>query len=488
MRDDVHISYRWCEWGCVGLAVFFMAAFVGVAAFTLGYPFPLEWKEGLIIGAVERVRDMRAIYVEPSLAYVPMITPPLYYYIAAFFSLFTGADFLIGRLISVLSALGCGYILYRWVHRHTRRWEYGMISAGVFFSTTLLSGRWSEFARTETLSLLFLLCGLYLFFHHENRKRAHPIVLCFLAAVLTCQASLLVILALLAAWYHIDREQALQVGKPFIAALAGVVLWFEITSAGWFGFYVFTVPAHYALGESDVLGFLYHVVPLFASVLFAAVFFHMLWQRDTLTLIRYAALTVSLVVASYALRLQEASEPYTLFYMHVAAALLTGVALPVVAAASHIPNRYIALVLLVMQFASLAYNPLPLIPSAMNYATGDRFLRAIGDIEGEIFMPQLAFVQTRVGKPSYDFGAAADLLRAWPNGSHAVLAQLQEELSKAVESQRFAAILPSKDFPLPELENTYVLRRNFNKKGQYLSGSFHFPWQIYVPRDDRRIQ
>ena len=84
-----------------------IAVYLYVALRQLGYPYELEWMEGGSVEIVGRVLHGQALYVAPSLHYVPYTYPPLYFWVSALVAKMTGLSFLPLRLVSFVSSLGC---------------------------------------------------------------------------------------------------------------------------------------------------------------------------------------------------------------------------------------------------------------------------------------------------------------------------------------------------------------------------------------------
>src|SRR5713101_5440072 len=64
----------------LAMAAFFIGGFVVAALFRLSYPFALQLTEPASLSQVERVLHGQALYVQPTLDYVPMIYGPVYFY------------------------------------------------------------------------------------------------------------------------------------------------------------------------------------------------------------------------------------------------------------------------------------------------------------------------------------------------------------------------------------------------------------------------
>src|SRR5262245_60024700 len=144
----------------LALAGAYVLAFVIVAVARLPYPFELEWLEGVVLEHVHRVLAGQAIYVAPSLDFVPLNYTPLYYYVSAAFAAVLGPGFVPLRLASLLSALGLLALIALLVRRETGRWSGGELAAGVFAATYRRGGAWLDIARADSLYLLLLLAGV----------------------------------------------------------------------------------------------------------------------------------------------------------------------------------------------------------------------------------------------------------------------------------------------------------------------------------------
>jgi 4-amino-4-deoxy-L-arabinose transferase-like glycosyltransferase len=140
-----------------GLAIL---TFVAVAILRLDHPFELEWVEGFFVEIVARIRDGKAIYVEPSLDFISCIYTPLYFYVSAAVSIALGSGFAPLRAVSLLATLGSCGVLYGMAWRETRSHWPGWLAAGTFAAAFAASGAWYDLARVDSLFLFLLLLGM----------------------------------------------------------------------------------------------------------------------------------------------------------------------------------------------------------------------------------------------------------------------------------------------------------------------------------------
>jgi hypothetical protein len=474
---------------CLVLSCLFIAAFIYIALNSMAYPFHIEWMEGQSIDVVQRVREGLPLYTAPSIDYVPFIYTPYYYYVVAFVSLFTGVDFLPARLVSTLAALGCGGILYAWIRRESGTWIHGLIAAGLFFATYRLSGRWFDVARIDSLALLLTLSGLYAFFHWRGTWNAVTAAILFTAAFFTKQSTILYIAPVLTAWFFLDRRHALITGGTLAALLLIGILYANMVSNGWFWFYAFKVPAGHS-NDPQFLFTFWKALFVQTGIILAlgALTPISLCNQNKRRGLGYIALAAGLIVGSYVMRLHSYSYLNVMMPAHALLALFAGLSLKIIEIYKIQLISLIIPLLLTVQLVKLAYDPRKAIPTQKEAEAGNAFLAAIAKIDGDVFMPELQWVQTRVGKKSYGFGMAAfDIFRSDLKEKNYLKKQLRSELSEAIRSQQFAAVIPGSLFHLREKKELYVYDQTIDYPGKLVTGAINFiVANIYIRAPNER--
>ena len=84
--------------------------YIGISRFS--FPFTFDWVEGAILVQVNRVLLGQNLYVEPSVAYVPLVYQPLYFYVAALFVKLSGLGFAPLPLLSIIASCGCMLVIF----------------------------------------------------------------------------------------------------------------------------------------------------------------------------------------------------------------------------------------------------------------------------------------------------------------------------------------------------------------------------------------
>src|SRR5271157_2938211 len=172
----IQANANWIEKAFKGLALTFCFAFVGIDLFIIFsrifYPYQLEWMEGAGLVQVSRLLDGKTLYVPPSIDFVPLIYPPLFFYASAIIAKFIGLGFGALRLVSFLSSAMSAAIIFLAVKEKTNSKFAAWLGAGIFASTFMLTGQWFDIARTDMLAAGLSMLGIYLAREHKDNNIA----------------------------------------------------------------------------------------------------------------------------------------------------------------------------------------------------------------------------------------------------------------------------------------------------------------------------
>jgi hypothetical protein len=463
------------EWSLLLSAGFFALSFIWVAFNSMTFPFPLEWMEGQSIDVIGRILDGKPLYTAPSVEYVPLIYPPYYYYVSALVAYFTGLDFFPARLVATLATLGCAAMIYLWLRKENADWKMSLVGACLFLATYRISGRWFDMARVDSLFLLLTLAGLYVLVYGRGMANAFcaSALLCF--AFFTKQTALMIAAPVFAAMLFINWYHALTAGG-MLAVMVGLgVLVLNYVSDGWFNFYIFTLPAAHDFDRTmwwrfwsgDIFG---HVGIFFLMMLaiIAYIFYH-----DRRKGLLYLGLAAGFVGASYMSRLHSFGYINVLMPLHAFLTLAVGVSLGMVMRFRN-THRWLAgaAMLVMIELSTLMYSPTRQIPDDAALAGGNRFLEQLSAYPGEVLMPEIQFIQTRIGKPSHALGMAAfDLMRSDLGEKNYIKQEFHKQLKDAVASGRFSAVIPGRIFRVPALDQHYARERDLDYMPRFVGGA-----------------
>ena len=199
---------------------------------------------------VRRVAEGQAIYVQPSVHYVPYPYTPLYFWVSGALAHVTGVGFLPLRLVSLLSSLGCCVVLIRIVWSETGDLVAGILASGLFTATFGVSGAWFDIGRVDSFSLLLLLLALYEARHVEPSAAA-SVSGCSSSSPSWRSRTLFIAAApVLVLLFVTKRRAGAAALTAAVALLVGSTVVLNATTHDWYGYYVFDELAHQGLNGS----------------------------------------------------------------------------------------------------------------------------------------------------------------------------------------------------------------------------------------------
>ena len=216
-----------------------IAIYIYVAVRRLGYPFELEWLEGGEVEIVNRVVHGQAIYVAPSLHYVPYPYPPLFIWVSAAFAKVLGVGFLAPRLVSFLASLGVLALLWQLVRRETGDTVAGLVAAGLFAATYQASGAYFDLARVDSLFLVLLLAAVAVARRGQTWRAGGLIGVLLFLSFFSKQTALIAALPLLVYLVVFRRRVGIAACLTLGALLVVSTLVLDHASHGWYDYYVF---------------------------------------------------------------------------------------------------------------------------------------------------------------------------------------------------------------------------------------------------------
>nr|MBC8204119.1 glycosyltransferase family 39 protein [FCB group bacterium] len=242
-----------------GILILMSAWYIGsclwVSLQRADYPYELEWCESPIIDQALRIYDHEPYYVPPSLEWVTLIYTPLYFYLGAFSMKILGVSFAALRIISILSTIGIGVLIYK-ILRSQGGDDTSSISApGLFFAAYSATGAWYDLARVDMLALLLAVLAALFMIRGDKPKNAVLSALCITLAFFTKQSFLILIILFAVHWFLAGRKSFLYYFIIVGTNLAAGFLFLHFQSQGLFWYYTFTAPAKHDLFSDRWLTF-----------------------------------------------------------------------------------------------------------------------------------------------------------------------------------------------------------------------------------------
>jgi hypothetical protein len=378
----------------VAAAIWFTVVFVVCIAVRATFPFDLAWMESGMEAMVARLRAGQSMYVEPSLAYVPFLYPPLYY--VAAHALERAAPGLVGlpalRLVSGAATIATGLAvagLLRGRVAPAVRWPL----AALVLATYGRFGFWHDMARVDSLFVLLLVGSLAAFIEGNRLRSAGMAGVLAGLAILTKQPAIPIIV-LIAIWWRVRRRTssgraALFLGIAAAMVLVGLAVLGELHNE-WLRFYVWTVPSTHRLEPVHLwwsLRFFAGVLPL----LFVACFPVRGVVEGKAPDVRWR--DAFLITAAVMIALRTKAGAATNFFLPL-------VPLGALTLASRFRRAPTALaVATALQLLILLYNPRSALPTSRDWSAAFEFVRTLRETDGPIFLPQLPGYLRAAGKP-----------------------------------------------------------------------------------------
>jgi len=463
---------------------YFLLQYLVLAGLRLGYPYELEWLEGVCMTHVLQLVHGKPLYGPPSVDFIPYLYTPLYFQVAAVFVKALGVHYASTRLLSFLCSLGIFALLYVWGRKESGRRGGGWLAMGFFAAQYRWAGAWLDTGRVDSLFLLFLLAGALRF--RCSSRPAHDALaaLLFLLAFMTKQTALTVGLgfALCALLIRPGLWPRLCFGLLFAGGVALYWTGMHLATDGWFTQYTYIMPRGHDLLWRKLPRVLVHDLLRHVPLLALATAAWCLGETRAKGFrgFLFAGCWIgTLLVITLLSRLRLGG------YDNVLLPLALGGATSFAALLARDGGRkpWLSLAALA-QFGLLAYNPIAQLPTRADRENGDAIVDYLRAIDGTVFLPQQALLAWQAGKGTYHSHETTffDLASSTPDGS---VHRLMEE---ALAEQRWDVIVLAQTrwFPhiLPrwyrQIDPPFPVNEHFIP----VTGAPSRPRYVYVKRTD----
>jgi len=267
-------------WTIIFQAFIFIFGYICLVVFArINYPYNLEWIEGTSLEQVIRILEGKALYVKPSIEYVPAIYTPLYFYLAALLSKIFGISFFPLRLLSFTASIINFAVIFGFVHRETKDRLAGIIAAGVFAAVFGITAKWFDIGKVDSLFMSFVLISFYLIRYYQNRTSLITAGFFSALAFFTKQSTILIFLPLVCYLIYKYRFK----GLYYIITLAFLiiipVLYFNRISMNWFNYYIFVLPQKHGYNINYIVLFWTNDILKHYSIVFAFAMFYLFSKK-----------------------------------------------------------------------------------------------------------------------------------------------------------------------------------------------------------------
>jgi hypothetical protein len=458
---------KFFAWLLVVLATYSILVVIFVSISRIHYPYSLERMEGASLIQVARILEHKALYTSPSMSYVPLIYPPVYFYLAALISKILGLGFAALRLVSSLAFAGCLVFIFLMIDKATKDRYSSLIGTGFFAATYPLSGIWFDVARVDTLFVFFCLGAIW-FSSKEDSKALFLSGLLWCLTLFTKQTALIALLFSFAYLLLFNfKRNIIRLGWTIVlcilAYLMSSILWGE-----WFSYYVFYLPTFHQFQQNfkDILNSVFQLVlPLILSILLSLMPF--LLARDLRSkepVCYFGFMTLVLFGLSLMGRLNLGG--FTNVYMpaHAMIAVMLGISLnwwkDKFTSVRTLPSSLwmcVLYLLYVFQFSAVYFDPRTVIPNPEQVEEWSRFERFITQFDGDVLTPEINYLAMLADKHPFTNQVALDeILGAYGEAEPIQSDKLREEINQSLQERQFdLVILKNVDEPWIQVTMNY---------------------------------
>jgi hypothetical protein len=246
--------------------------FLELSLTVLSYPFDLDITEGfLMIPSIKLLKgeSMYGNIHSPPYFFITKY-PPVFYIFNAFNMILFGVNLFSARIISFLSSLIIGFLIYLIVKRSTRNKLLGIL-AFLFFYSSYVTIQIATQIRVDVLATLFSLLGIYFILDYKKTKKFYLAILFFLASFFTKQSFIAAPIASFVYLFMNDRKKSFQFFGIMILFTVSISLLINFLTNGQFLF-------HLLLGTSGIieysfLPFFINLIPNFIILTIGVLFF-----------------------------------------------------------------------------------------------------------------------------------------------------------------------------------------------------------------------
>ncbi len=405
------------------------------------YPYDLEWMEGGMLHHALRFQQGHGIYHEPSIEFIPYLYTPLYPAMLALFGEVFGLTYTLGRVMSILSLVGISVIGVisicspRSRHPSLLPAMVGAILAlGLFAAAYPFMEGWYDLVRADALFLFLVSAGLVAALHWsdqgsgwQGRGRVAAVGAILAFAFFTKQTGIFYVLlggaiVLVKAW----RRLPTYIAAAGVVGLGGSGL-MNLSSGGWFWTYIRKIHSAHDFNMDRFWksygNILWHFRALTVVVVVTLIVVGYTWLRKPAPgarrelprqthsfLLWTSAFAVSTIAGAIGWGTEFAHfNAYMPAFLH--GALAAGAAIPALAACSailwgtrpHAPlvphaSAGLAALSLALTCWHWTWTPAQFVPTQADAAAGDRLIKRIKGLDGDVWMPSHPWYLVLAGK------------------------------------------------------------------------------------------
>jgi hypothetical protein len=488
----------------------------------VAYPYDLEWMEGGMLHHALRFQTGAGIYHEPSVDFIPYLYTPLYPALLALLGEVFGLTYTLGRVISVLSLVGIAIVAFISLcsprSRHVAKLPAVVgcaLALGLFAAVYPFMEGWYDLVRADTFFLFLITAGLVAALHWteqgegwQGRGRVAAVATILAFAFFAKQTGIFYVMlggaiVLVLSW----RRLPTYIAVAGIIGLGGSGL-MNLVSGGWFWTYIRKIHSAHDFNMDRFWksygNILWHFRALTFVVAITLIVVGYTWLRKPREgmrrelprqarpfLLWTSAFAVSTVVGAVGWGTEFAHfNAYMPAFLH--GALAAGAAIPALAACAGIlwgarkhaelvvhGSAAVAALLLALTCWHWVWKPQHFVPTQADVAAGDRLIKRLKALDGEVWMPSHPWYLVLAGKqPHVHRMGIKDV--TWRQSRRVV------GLDESLEKHRFSSLVfDNRDLflELPQIRQFYrpALKLPADERPHLYTGAMVVPDSIWVP-------
>ncbi len=256
-----------------------------------------------------------------------------------------------------------------------------------------------------------------------------------------------------------DKKRALLFSLITFSICLESVLILNYKTKGWFWYYVFWEPSKHSFLKGNIIDFF--KIDLFRlSFMLTPLLTYYFWKIKKSKLCQLSLIDFSLIaslLASFTSRISIGAVKNSLIPFTIFLIISFGIALEKLKNNFYHKNEFqklffkaVIYFLILFQFSLFLYNPKSHITTAQNYIAGEKFMKTLRTVKGDVFIPEYGFYSTKAGKKMHaTYGAILSAIY-WFKPELFNKRELPKDLVKKIKNKQYAAIiLESSDYNNP---------------------------------------
>ena len=221
------------------------------------FEYTSDFMESYVLAQTRILAHLGNPYTEANVPpYLGAVYAPFYMMVLALVAPITGGTYLEGRILSLVSTLLIGALIYSIVKRETRSSKVSLVSALFFFASNLVYS-WSPGYHPDLFGIMLAVAGIAIVQRYQTSSRIYLVIPLFALAFFTKQNLVAAPVAVIAFLLVRDWRLALRVGGGMLLAVLGLLAVAQYLTHGQYLLHVFTFLQSNPISVMHAIPFVY---------------------------------------------------------------------------------------------------------------------------------------------------------------------------------------------------------------------------------------